>query len=390
MKYDVVVVGAGMAGLSCALGLAQKGFKVAVVEAMHITKVFDTSIPPKRVSAINATSKNFLRDVGVWHGIARNRVNDYVAMYVWDQNSNAKLSLKAEEFSLINLGVIVENDIIVAQLYQALSILDVSIFEECKIIELIQEKYQNSIKLTDGSVIESLLIIGADGVNSFVRQQYGFNCKFNPYKHHAIITNAKTEKPHQDIAYQRFLKNGVLALLPLSSPYLCSVVYSVASVDFPRFDAMNDKSFSDHLSVVSEGKLGALELQSRRMSFELIERHVDQYYKPGVVLISDAAHTIHPLAGQGINLGFADVNALIKVLVTAKTSRRNIADISTLAKYARERKFENQLTIHMMQGLKQLFCNNNIGLSSIRAFGLNVVNNSKLLKRFFVESAGGL
>ncbi|WP_440683501.1 UbiH/UbiF/VisC/COQ6 family ubiquinone biosynthesis hydroxylase [Cysteiniphilum halobium] len=387
MKYDVIVVGGGMAGLSLTLGLAQKGFKIAVIEARNIVKSFDQTIPPKRVSAINSASQALLNDLGVWHNIADTRINNYVAMDVWDQNSTAQLYLKAEECSLMNLGAIVENDLIVAQLYQSLTMLDVAIFEESKIIELTSYSSQTTITLDNGTLLEAVLIVGADGADSFIRQQYDFDCTVNPYHQYAIVANVKTAKPHQGIAYQRFLKNGVLALLPLSEPFLCSIVYSIASEELVKLSAMDDEMFNEHLSVTSDGRLGQLQLQSKRMSFELIERHVDTYYKQGVVLIADAAHTMHPLAGQGINLGFADVRALVGVLTETKRLQRNIADVSTLAKYARKRQFDNQLMIQMMQGLKKLFCNDHPLLRPLRALGVNAVNKNKWLKRFFIEHA---
>ncbi|WP_119329395.1 UbiH/UbiF/VisC/COQ6 family ubiquinone biosynthesis hydroxylase [Cysteiniphilum halobium] len=387
MKYDVIVVGGGMAGLSLTLGLAQKGFKIAVIEARNIVKSFDQTIPPKRVSAINSASQALLNDLDVWHNIADTRINNYVAMDVWDQNSTAQLYLKAEECSLMSLGAIVENDLIVAQLYQSLTMLDVAIFEESKIVELTSYSSQTTITLDNGTLLEAVLIVGADGADSFIRQQYGFDCTVNPYHQYAIVANVKTAKPHQNIAYQRFLKNGVLALLPLSEPFLCSIVYSIASEELVKLSAMDDEMFNEHLSVTSDGRLGQLQLQSKRMSFELIERHVDTYYKQGVVLIADAAHTMHPLAGQGINLGFADVRALIDVLTETKRLQRNIADVSALAKYARKRQFDNQLMIQMMQGLKKLFCNDHPLLRPLRALGVNAVNKNKWLKRFFIEHA---
>lgn len=389
MKYDVMVVGGGMAGLSLSLGLTQNGFKVAVVEVGHIVKSFDEATAPKRVSAINAASQNLLNDLGVWRDIANTRINNYVAMDVWDQNSTARLNLKAEECLLQRLGAIIENDLIVTQLYQALTRLGVDIFEHSKITALTAHASHIVITLDNGALLETNLIVGADGANSFIRQQYGFDCTVKSYQQHAIVANVKTTKPHQDIAYQRFLKNGVLAFLPLCDPYLCSIVYSIASDELTKLNAMNEKTFSEHLTIATEGKLGELQLQSKRMSFELIERHVDCYYKSGVVLIADAAHTIHPLAGQGINLGFADVRALIRVLTEAKNVRRDIADVSTLAKYARQRQFDNQLMIHTMQGLKQLFCNDHPLIKPLRALGVNAVNNSKILKRFFIEQAAG-
>lgn len=390
MRYEVIVVGGGMSGLSCALGLAQEGFKVAVVEAKKITRNFDVGNPTQRVSMINGASQALLKQLGVWQSIFNLRSNNCLGMEVWDQNSSARLGLKAADCSLINLGVIVENDLIVSALYQKLDELDVCIFEQTNVIEILQLSHYSVIKLKDGTKLESQLIIGADGANSFIRNSLNFSCKLMAYEHYSIVANVKATELHQNTAYQRFLNNGVLALLPLSDPYVCSIVYSVASEFLSGIKEMSDVVFGDYLSFISEGVLGKLEVKSSRIIFELMECHASQYYKEGVVLIADAAHTIHPLAGQGINLGFSDVIALIDVLVEAKRLRRNIADISTLAKYENKRRFNNQLMINMMRFLKQLFCNDNVCLIPLRALGMNFINKNTLLKWFFMENAAGL
>ncbi|WP_100550506.1 UbiH/UbiF/VisC/COQ6 family ubiquinone biosynthesis hydroxylase [Caedibacter taeniospiralis] len=390
MQYEVIVVGAGMAGLTCALGLAQSGFKVAIIEANKIAKDFEITQSIKRVSAINQDSQQLLRKLSVWQDMIELRASDYVGMEVWDQNSSAKLEFKAHDFSLMSLGTIIENDLIVAKLYQRLKAMDVHFFEGVHITEVSQSHYTNMLKLADDLMLECQLIVGADGAHSFIRQFFRFSCKHMPYQHRAIVANIRTQKKHANIAYQRFLRNGVLAFLPLSQPDVCSIVYSVNTQQAGDFLAMNDAAFSDHISIALEGRLGELKTQSPRMSFELIERHTERYCQDGVVLIADAAHTIHPLAGQGINLGFADVKALIDVLNEAKAQKRNIAAMSTLAKYERKRRFDNQLMIEMMRGLKRLFCNDNLLLRPLRELGMNPVNNNRLLKRFFIERAAGL
>ena len=390
MQYEVAVVGGGMAGLACALGLIKEGFKLAVIEAKSCVNSFNLNQPIKRVSAINPASEGLLQSLGVWQGIVNARSNDYVAMEIWDQNTSAELKLHAHAFSLANLGVIVENDLIVAKLYQSLHDTSATIFECAEINQITQLNGKNRIELVDGDVIECALIVGADGASSFTRELFGFSHSQKPYQQHAIVANMKTEKCHQSVAYQRFLSNGVLAFLPLSQPDLCSIVYSVNNDCWNDILAFNEEAFNEHLYITSGGRLGRLELKSPRMSFELIERHVDYYCQNGVVLIADAAHTIHPLAGQGINLGFADVKALIDTLVQAKKQQRNIADLSTLVKYEQKRRVENQIMLEMMKRLKQLFCNDSFWVKPLRELGMNAINQSNLLKRFLIEQATGL
>ncbi|WP_116963667.1 FAD-dependent oxidoreductase [Fastidiosibacter lacustris] len=391
MQYDVIVIGGGMAGLACALGLSHKGFSVVVLDAKKIACQIYLAQQPKRVSAINHASEEFLTQLGVWQEIIQTRAQPYVAMQVWDQHSSAQLNLQAHAFSQPNLGMIVENDLILSTLRSALLKTNVEIFEEIRIKEISKatSQGQNNILLENGKTLQCKLIIGADGANSFVRDYFQFQYKKTSYEHHAIVANIKTQKSHQSTAYQRFLSNGVLAFLPLSDPYLCSIVYSIQSNKLNDILTLSEIEFSKHLFVASEAKLGQIELKSPRMSFELIERHVDCYYQKAIVVIADAAHTIHPLAGQGINLGFADANVLIEVLAHAKAIHRDIADVSTLAKYERKRRVKNQTMLHTVQGLKQLFCNDNRLLKPLRALGMNFVNDTYLLKRFFIEKAAG-
>lgn len=391
MKYEVIVIGGGMAGLSCALGLAKFGFHTAIIDTKVITKNFNVLHPIKRVSAINSASENFLKKLSVWEKIASIRTNDYVEMQIWDQNSSAELKLNAQECSLKSLGKIIENDLITAQMYNELKKFNVPIFEESYILEIKQENHNNILKLKHGVILESLLIVGADGANSFIRQYMQFKCTKVPYNHYAITLNVNALKPHKNIAYQRFLYNGVLAILPLSSPHLCSIVYSFFSQDVSKIENMSDKVLGDYLTIASENILGTLDVvDNPRVYFELMERHVYTYFKENVVLIGDAAHTIHPLAGQGINLGFADANSLIEILSKAKKLGRNINDPDILAKYVYKRKFANQLMINVVGELKKLFCNNHIMFKPLRALGMNMVNKNKLIKKFLIKKGLGL
>lgn len=389
MKYDVIIVGAGMAGLSIALGLARSNFRVALIESKRITKLSNRYHKEfNRVSAINLNSCNLLEDLDIYHKIANDPdVSKYIAIDIWDQNSNAQLKFQAAEFSLLALGTIIKNDLIINQLYKELLRFNVPIFENLEILSIAQDKKQNIIKLKNCQTIIADLIVGADGKNSFIRQQYGFRCISKPCNQYAIVFNVKTEKSHQNIAYQRFLKNGVLALLPLHNLYACSVVYSIDKIDFLDVNAMNDNTFSEHVSILSELRLGALELESERTHFELTENHVNTYYKHGVVLIADAAHSIHPLAGQGINLGFSDVRTLIQVLSISRALKRDISCVSTLSKYAQRQYLSNQIMMSSIQNIRYLFCNNNLFLKALRNLGADIINRSYLLRQFFIETA---
>ena len=386
-SYDVIVIGGGMVGLTVALSLSKEGFCVAVVEARKITKKPIIDALEKRVCAINEASRCLLQHLGVWQEIVESRFASYDQMYVWDQNSTAQLKLKAIEYSLPELGSIVENDLIIAALKNAIEQSSVDVFEKVTITKVLQADDESLLYLSNHNKIQARLIIGADGASSFTRKAFKISHGEAKYHQHAIVATLKTEFPHNDTAYQRFLCNGVLAFLPLSESHRCSMVYSVDSTKVEMLMSLPNCELESALTEALSHQLGNVELLTQRISFELVERHAESYYKNGVVLLGDAAHTIHPLAGQGVNLGFADVEAFVKTSLKAKSCQRDFAHISTLAEFERSRRFKNQVMIKSMRQLHSLFCNNNLLLRSIRGVGVNMVNDSKLLKGFFIHQA---
>ncbi|MBK2357642.1 UbiH/UbiF/VisC/COQ6 family ubiquinone biosynthesis hydroxylase [Francisella hispaniensis] len=413
IQKDAVIVGGGMVGLSLALALHQNGFQVVLVEAKKIShKPLSADRVETRVSAINHTSKSFLQQLGVWHNIKNKRISPYYQMRVWDDIPSESINITAEEIAEHNLGCIVENDVIVEALLEKIRDTGIEIFANQKIHKIqrngnteklflktaMPDSHFDSSSQNSGEImnqvqddkdlsIETSLIIGADGANSFIRDYFNFETKVKPYKHTAVVATIKLEKDHQQTAYQRFYDKGVLAFLPLADANKVSIVWSVKT-DYASFlMSLADYEFEIELTKAINNSFGSLSLLSKRFSFELIERHAKSYIQNNVVLIGDAAHTIHPLAGQGVNIGFKDVITLAKVLSEAFVKGRLIGHISTLDKYQRERKLDNTKMLALMKTFKEVFASDNQYLKKARRAGFEFVDKNNIVKSIVVKQA---
>ncbi|AJI53877.1 FAD-dependent oxidoreductase [Francisella philomiragia] len=387
LQKDVVIVGGGMVGLSLALSLHQNGLQVAVIEAREMNyKHLNSDRVETRVSAVNHTSMRLLQDLGVWNAIKINRISPYYQMHVWDDIPSESITISAEEISEHSLGNIVENDVITQALITEISNTGIEIFTNQK-IEKIQKNGNTELVVLADKIIETSLIVGADGANSFVRDYFNFETKVKPYKHTAIVATLELEKQHNQTAYQRFYDKGVLAFLPLENPNKASIVWSVKT-DYADFlMSLADEKFELELAKAINNTLGSVKLLSKRFSFELIQRHAKNYIKSNVVLVGDAAHTIHPLAGQGVNIGFKDVIALSKVVSEAFAKGRLIGHISTLDKYQRERKLDNTKMIALMKAFKEVFGSENDYIKKARRAGFEFVDKNSIVKSLVVKQA---
>ncbi|MEY8768676.1 FAD-dependent oxidoreductase [Francisella philomiragia] len=387
IQKDVVIVGGGMVGLSLALSLHQNGLQVAVIEAREMNyKHLNSDRVETRVSAVNHTSKRLLQDLGVWNAIKSNRISPYYQMCVWDDIPSESITISAEEISEHSLGNIVENDVITQALITEISNTGIEIFTNQR-IEKIQKNGNTELVVLADKIIETSLIVGADGANSFVRDYFNFETKVKPYKHTAIVATLELEKQHNQTAYQRFYDKGVLAFLPLENPNKASIVWSVKT-DYADFlMSLADEKFELELAKAINNTLGSVKLLSKRFSFELIQRHAKNYIKSNVVLVGDAAHTIHPLAGQGVNIGFKDVIALSKVVSEAFAKGRLIGHISTLDKYQRERKLDNTKMIALMKAFKEVFGSENDYIKKARRAGFEFVDKYNIVKSLVVKQA---
>ncbi|MCF6776838.1 UbiH/UbiF/VisC/COQ6 family ubiquinone biosynthesis hydroxylase [Thiotrichales bacterium 19X7-9] len=388
-EYQAVIVGGGMVGLALAKGLIDRGLNIAIVERNQPKLHWSNNDKDLRVSAINRFSEQLLDNLDVWEAINQHEIAAFNQMFVFDEGSSGQIRMDAAEIAERELGFIIENRIIVKTLWQALMNKNAALYVPCTIEKLDRFDNQWQLALSDGRKIETQLLIGADGVSSWLRNQCQFQVKKRAYHQHAIVAEIETELSHKNCATQRFLATGPLAFLPLADPFRCSIVWSTTEHEATRLLALDDEAFNIELTNALNHHLGICKVQSKRVKFPLTEQHVERYAKDGVVLVGDAAHVIHPLAGQGVNLGFKDVSSLINVLTNAHQKGRSLGDLSTLQQYERERRWHNQLLIWMMAAFKSGFSNESKFLGFLRGNGLSFVDRRALLKRFFMTQAMG-
>ncbi|WP_372873141.1 FAD-dependent oxidoreductase [Shewanella sp.] len=385
---DVAIVGGGMVGLATAIGLAEAGLKVTVLDAGSQAAV--DGEPRLRVSAVNRASEDLLKSLGAWHLLDSERLAAYGRMQVWDKDGMGRIGFDANELGEDNLGTIIENDNIAFALAKRAAECDNLDYREgVRLSRLAFGEKEAWLTLEEGDMLSAALVIACDGANSWVRSQCNIPLTFWDYGHTAIVATIETAEPHQDCARQVFLPDGPLAFLPLYQPNLCSIVWSVAEPKAQALLAMDDENFSKSLTAAFDARLGLCRVASERIGFNLRMRYARHFARHRLLLAGDAAHTIHPLAGQGVNLGFQDAAAIIATIGRLKDEGKDIGDYRLLRPLERERKAAAQEMIATMEGFKRLFQGNNPIKQAVRDLGLNLVDKLPGLKTVFIRQAMG-
>lgn len=388
IRTQVAIVGGGMVGLALANALALRGRQVCVLEHGAAKQI--PAQASLRVSALNRAAQDWLTELGAWPLIPSSRRATYTGMQVWDEQPNRRIGFSAAESDVSHLGTIIENAVVEGALWQACADLSVQFCLQAR-IERIQEHEQDvSLELENGDTVLAQLVVAADGARSQVRQLLGLPLQFKDYNQHGVVARLRTAEPHQFIARQVFLATGPLALLPLADPHEISIVWSVPPLTAKRLHALPVEEFEQELTVASDVTLGRLSLLSERQAFPLRMQYAEQWLKGRVVLAGDAAHTIHPLAGQGANLGLGDVWFLaqqLNQLGTLQGQWNNEQLQRALRHYERARKTAAVRHIAAMEGFHQLFLNQNPMIKAVRALGLKATNQASAVKRFFIEQA---
>ena len=386
--YDVVIIGAGMVGASLASLLSRSGFSVALVEAVE-PQVFDaTAEVGLRVSAISPGSAAILTQAGAWKLISTQRVRPYRRMQVEDGVELEPLLFDAPVFNLERLGTIIENALLQSSLWQVVSsggLVDIYCPDQIESVEL--RGGWNRVLLSSGKRVTASLVVGADGAASRVRKTMGVRQDHYAYNQRALVAVVGKQKPNPGVAWQRFMAGGPLAFLPLADGR-SSIVWSRPGADAERLLALDDSAFSDELDAASSGWLGRVESVGPRAAFPLSMRLTECYASKRTVLIGDAAHVVHPLAGQGVNLGFADAAALTELLIGVRLAGGDIGSTQVLGRYDRWRRSESETMAFGMHGLRSLFGIES--LSPLRRAGLAVVKRSWTLRDRLLQRAAGV
>ncbi len=400
-QYDVVIVGGGLVGATLACLLQELPLRIALLD-QH---VFDASQSPihgeqsgfdARVSAITEASRALLQQVGAWQHIQSLRSCGYSRMQVWDADGTGAVHFSAADINQPQLGHIIENSIILEGLYQQLKARSrVSLLAPMSITSI---KQTVSVKLgtAEGETLQANLVIAADGGNSLVRELAGITTNEWDYDHEALVTTVKTEFPHCNTAMQRFMSSGPLAFLPLQSElgkadsHFSSIVWSMTPDMAAEIHGLPDAEFCQRLENAIEQRLGKVEWSAARFKFPLRQRHAMNYFKDNIVLVGDAAHTIHPLAGQGVNLGLLDARVLAEELSVALSAGRLLADPVVLRRYQRRRKGHNLGMMWLMEGFKHLFAEQSLPVLWLRNMGMTGVDSLPLIKQQLARRAMGL
>lgn len=400
-RFDIAIIGAGIAGSALAAALGNEGLRIALVEARSLAMAElpaarDLQHFDARVSAITPRSKLLLEKLGAWESIADYRQCPYRHMTVWDAEGTGVIEFDCNDVNAPALGHIVENRAIVnALLARVADCGDITAFDGVQLQDCahVEEAPGVHVRLDGGLTLEADLLVAADGAVSPVREMMAFPTREWDYGHRAIVTTVQVEHPHQDTCWQRFLTSGPLAFLPLPGEddrHYCSIVWSLREELVDDLLALDDRAFCGALEQAFEGRLGKVLDCAPRFAFPLRQRHAIDYVQPGVALVGDAAHTIHPLAGQGINLGLQDVGVLAEEVLAGHARGLNPGQLALLRRYQRRRKGENLLMMAAMDGFKALFEQQALPLRWLRNAGMRGVGRIGPLKQQLIRHAMGV
>ncbi|HFZ8995553.1 TPA: FAD-dependent 2-octaprenylphenol hydroxylase [Citrobacter freundii] len=390
-SVDVAIVGGGMVGLAVACGLQGSGLRIAVLEQQIPQPLASDAPPALRVSAINAASEKLLARLGVWPEILSRRASCYHGMEVWDKDSFGRISFDDQSMGYSHLGHIVENTVIHYALWQkAQQLSDITLIAPAELQQVAWGENDAFLTLKDGSMLTARLVVGADGANSWLRNKADIPLTFWDYQHHALVATIRTEEAHYAIARQVFHGDGILAFLPLSSPNHCSIVWSLAPKEAQRMQQASEAEFNQALSIAFDHRLGLCHVESERQVFPLTARYARQFAAHRLALVGDAAHTIHPLAGQGVNLGFMDAAELIEELKHLQRQGKDIGQYLYLRRYERSRKHSAAVMLAGMQGFRELFAGQNPAKKLLRDIGLKLADTLPGVKPQLIRQAMGL
>lgn len=396
MQADLIIVGAGMVGSTLALALEGSGLDILVLDASPLEAAdFDPQggFEP-RVSALSAASQRIFERLGAWPGMSARRVSPYTDMHVWDGSGTGQIHFSAATVHAEVLGHIVENRVVQDALLETMQRRGGQRLLGAARLERLERTPQGwQLTLDDGRQLNAPLLVAADGANSAVRRLAGCETREWDYLHQAIVTSVRCSEPHQRTAWQRFTDGGPLAFLPLErdgDQHWCSIVWSVTELEARRLMALDDVAFRAALGRAFEQRLGEVEEVDLRLCIPLRQRHAKRYVQPGLALIGDAAHTIHPLAGQGVNLGLLDAAVLAEVIEAAMARGERPEDIRVLSRFERRRMPHNLAMMAAMEGFERLFQADPLPLRWLRNTGLKAVQALPEAKALFVRQALGL
>ncbi len=389
MQADLIIHGAGLVGLSLALCCAQQGYRVVLVGTKPVES-FAQACSDNRYSTINRQSQKLFEVLGVWDAMHA-AANPYTRMVVWDALGFGPLRFEAEAIHQPDLGHVVANAWMLQVLWQVLEKNPNIHCCESKAVALQRDAQTASLSFADGSLIKAPLVIAADGARSWLREAAGIAVhQVQDYGQSTLVSTVTTAITHAQTAWQRFLPEGPVAFLPLADPYQSVVLWTAKTEAIQNFLAQEEVSFAKALSQALDNQLGAVLAVQRRQSFVLQGQLAQSTTAERVVLVGDAMHVIHPLAGQGLNLGLQDVEPLVQALVQARARGIDLGHPLVLRRYARARFTAVQAMSYTTNALNALFCSANPAVIGLRTLGLEAVQKMPWLKKQLAFQAMGI
>lgn len=389
VQADIVIVGAGTLGAALALRLAQvTDFSIKVIE--RGPALDEASDPNQRVFALGQCAATLLEQIGVFKLLGSESCHPYQSMCVWDAGSAGQLNFSASEIEQTQLGWMVDAQKLTRLLQQELAkTARISVVYEHELTEF--KRAADTAKVSSQTLsVTTPLAIAADGANSWLRRAAKIFSNRMPYGQAGIVARICTSEPHQHCAWQRFLDTGPVAVLPLANGD-SSIVWSADQHYADQLMALCETDFEIALSKALDQRLGAVKLKTQRQCFPLVSQSASRYYQANVALIGDAAHSIHPLAGQGANLGFKDIELLAALLSEHSTEQlRQRSMLALLQRYQRGREKDNRQTDLLMTALYQTYKANNPLWASLRGLGMSLVDNTPVLRELLARQAMGL
>lgn len=386
-SHDLIVVGAGLIGAAFALSLAKLRSDLQILLVEQAAQVVDNPLPNQRVLALGKHATDMLDDIGLMSQLDQNNCYPYQQMFVWDAQSSGELKFNAKDYSQEQLGMMIDGVSLTQLLQQSMqSQPNITVYYELEISSMSIDVEQAEISTSVGD-FSAPLIVAADGARSWCRRQAKIFAHRKAYNQQGIVARIQTEFSHQDTAWQVFMPSGPLGLLPLTDNQ-CSIVWSTDNTKADELMTLDKDTFATNVRDALDAKLGDVTLLSKRQKFPLQSVKAETYFKRRLVLIGDAAHSIHPLAGQGANLGFKDIAALVKVLTNIGAD--NFGDLGVLQRYQMARKADNEQTDFMMTSLARAYQANQGWWLKLRGSGMNWLSRSPRIKKILARQAMGL
>jgi ubiquinone biosynthesis UbiH/UbiF/VisC/COQ6 family hydroxylase len=384
--FDIIVIGGGLVGAACALALRDSGLKLALIESAPPPTLPQDASWDSRIYAISPGNAAFLSQLGAWDILDQQRIAPIEEMRVWGDDGSSRLDFSAYETGVTTLGYIVESRQMMVGLWQRLqNTPNVELISPARCENLTLHDDQASLSLADGRTLTSHLVIGADGGNSWTRTQAGLSISTSDYRQMGVVANFATEKPHGNIARQWFRVDGILAWLPLPGNRI-SIVWSTHPAHAQHLLRLAPEALCAEVAEAGQSMLGTLQLLTPAAAFPLRLQNAEVLVRPRLALVGDAAHLVHPLAGQGVNLGFHDASGLAQVL-NARHPQVDAGDYRLLRRYERARQADIKSMQAMTDGLHTLFDSTLPGIATLRNLGMSFTNRQQWLKRLLIAHA---